>query len=165
MRSGGGKQKGASFEREVCVKLSLWVTAGKRKDCLWRSAMSGGRATVAYKKGDALKAACGDICATAPEGHILTDRWYIETKHVRDLQLWGLFTEQGKLHKYWLETNAGASKFGKEPMLIAKQNNAPVLVVTPWVNYFKKSVERVTVQKWGAYIYLFDELLKEKYVP
>jgi len=47
MRKGGGKAKGASFERDICRRLSLWVSAGKQEDVFWRSAMSGGRSTVA----------------------------------------------------------------------------------------------------------------------
>src|SRR5215216_6431446 len=38
--------KGPQWEREVCRALSLWVTNGERVDVFWRSAMSGGRATV-----------------------------------------------------------------------------------------------------------------------
>jgi hypothetical protein len=51
MRKGGGKQKGSQFERDVCRELSLWVSHGKQEDVYWRSAMSGGRSTVAALKG------------------------------------------------------------------------------------------------------------------
>jgi hypothetical protein len=163
MKPGGGKQKGASFEREICVKLSLWVTAGGRKDVFWRSAMSGGRATV---RGMDVRQS-GDICAVAPEGHVLTDRWYIETKHVRDLNLWGLFTDLGKLRQYWLLTCDLAHSRGKEPMLIAKQNNAPVLVCLPTktTKTSWKIEPRISVWQWGADVLVFDELLKTKFRP
>ena len=54
MRKGGGKAKGSSFERLICKELSLWITGGEHQDVFWRSAMSGGRSTVAMKKGDKL---------------------------------------------------------------------------------------------------------------
>ena len=37
MRSGGGKQKGSAFEREICKKLSLWFTENERDDIFFRS--------------------------------------------------------------------------------------------------------------------------------
>ena len=46
MRKGGGKEKGSSFERLVCKRMSMWLSKGERDDLFWRSAMSGGRATV-----------------------------------------------------------------------------------------------------------------------
>ena len=50
-KPGYGKQKGGEYERTVCKKLSLWVSNGTRDDIFWRSAMSGGRATLQRKKG------------------------------------------------------------------------------------------------------------------
>jgi hypothetical protein len=82
VKKGGGKGKGSSFERKVCVLLSLWVTNGKKKDAFWRSSMSGGRATIHVKRGDKNRQA-GDIAAVAPEGHQFTDVFFAECKHVR----------------------------------------------------------------------------------
>ena len=85
MRPGMGKAKGSAFEREVCKKLSLWITDGKMDDCLWRSAISGGRATIAHRKGKVVRQG-GDICAVSLEGHVLTNKWYIENKHVKKME-------------------------------------------------------------------------------
>jgi hypothetical protein len=129
MRKGGGKPKGSKFEREVCSKLSLWITKGEHKDALWRSSMSGGRATVHVKKGGTNRQA-GDICAVAPEGHVLTDKFYIECKHYKSLDLGNFFLgRNGRLRKFWYKTVAQATKHNRNPMLIAKQNNVPALVL------------------------------------
>lgn len=121
-----GKQKGNSFEREICTKLSLWITDGKHVDCLWRSAMSGGRATVA--KGTVRQA--GDITAVAPEGHILTDQFYIELKHYKELSIDCLIKGKGALISIWQTTQKESAKYDRIPVLIFKQNNWPIMFVT-----------------------------------
>jgi hypothetical protein len=133
MRPGGGKQKGADFEREVCKKLSLWVSRGEKEDLFWRSAMSGGRATVYRKQGKGqLARQAGDITATAPEGHVLTDQWYIECKFVADLRLdsW-LLKDEGDLARYWTTAKEEAKAHGRDPMMIVKQNRGEMLLVVP----------------------------------
>lgn len=118
------KQKGGEFERETCKHLSLWVTGGERRDSFWRSAMSGGRATVA--KGAVRQA--GDICAVAEEGHSLTDRFYLECKFYKDLNIDRFFLEaKGAMAGFWRTTCQEAEKYGKVPALIAKQNLYPTL--------------------------------------
>jgi len=162
MRRGGGKVKGGQFEREVANKLSLWVTHGKKKDCFWRSAMSGGRATV---RGTDIRQA-GDICAVAPEGHVLTDRWYIETKHVKDFGLWGLFdNREGRdsLFAYWSKASSNAHRWGKMPMLIAKQNGRPTLVCMP-TGYLLMD-NRIEVPRWNMTILPFETLLQQSFKP
>src|ERR1700744_2530157 len=105
MRPGGGKAKGASYEREVCVMLSSWITRGLRSDIFWRSAMSGGRSTVAFKKGKALASQVGDISCVDPIGNRFTSRFAAECKFVADLQYTGLLTGKGKLIEFWTEIN------------------------------------------------------------
>lgn len=130
MRAGGGKQKGAQFEREICKRLSLWVSNGKDEDLFWRSAMSGGRASVAMKVNKKLRRQAGDITATSIEGCTLTDRFYIECKHVKSLGLEAfLFNQNGPLQGYWDEASEQAEKHDKDPMIIAKQNRMDPLVI------------------------------------
>ena len=124
-----GKQKGSGFERECCKELSLWITDGKMEDCLWRSAMSGGRATVARRKGQMVRQS-GDICAVSPEGHILTDKWFIECKNYRRLQLDQFLVKgTGDLATFWKKACEEAARDSKDPMLIAKQNSWPTLII------------------------------------
>lgn len=76
----GGKNKGNSFERELCTKLSLWWSGGENDAIYWRTASSGGRATQRAKKNKKTNAHYGDICATDPIGQPLLDLAVIEAK-------------------------------------------------------------------------------------
>jgi len=133
MKHGGGSQKGATNERKVCRLLSLWVTHGKREDVFWRSAMSGGRATVAKRKGKILASQAGDISAVDEAGHTLTNYFYIETKHVKAIQLDRfIVTQTGPLVKYWKTVQLEARSYNKQPLLIVKQNLLPILFICPF---------------------------------
>ncbi len=158
MRVGGGKSKGSSFERSVCIELSKWLTHGEKIDCLWRSAMSGGRATIS--KGKVRQG--GDITAVAPEGHILTDYMYVECKHLKDISLDGLIKGNGNLLAIWLKTVVEAGKYNKIPVLIFKQNHYPVVFVTTrdGIKYLKLSHSLVRVISYSMYMLRFDELIK-----
>lgn len=130
MRRGGGKQKGSGFERLVCKALSLWITQGRHDDRFWRSALSGGRASVQFKKGKKNRTQVGDITAIHPDGHILTDKVVIECKHVRDLNLTAaILSQRGLLYLFWLELCKQARQVRRQPMLIARQNKQPTFIL------------------------------------
>lgn len=123
MRAGGGKAKGASFEREICVMLSQWVSNGQQDDVFWRSAMSGGRATVAHKaKGKRLSNQVGDISAIHSVGNSFICSFAVECKFYRDLNYVGLLTGKGKIIEFWNEINQQARTHDKLPFLVARQN-------------------------------------------
>lgn len=128
MRKGGGKQKGSAFEREIAEKLSRWSTYGDRSDIYWRSSMSGGRATVARKKGQLLQAQTGDLSAIHSLGEPFLDKFYVELKFYRDLNYAGIITGKGHLVEFWQNTVTEANCYKKNPMLIAKQNRLPTMV-------------------------------------
>ena len=170
MKGGGSKAKGSNFEREVCKKLSLWVTNGKRKDCFWRAAMSGGRATVARKRGETVRQA-GDITAVAPEGRVL-DGFYIECKFYKDLSLESFFLHgKGMLAKFWRVAVREAASHNKTPWLIAKQNNRPTLLLTECqqvgVPLFGQLCARTstTLDAGRCDVWLFEDVLKTKRQP
>jgi len=130
MKPGGGKNKGSAFERRVAEALSLWVSGGKRKDLFWRSAISGGRATQRNKKGEQIRTQLGDICAVDPLGNGLTDKYFIELKHYKDLEISSfLLRGTGLLASFWLKASAEAAKYNRLPLLIARQNNYPIFVL------------------------------------
>jgi hypothetical protein len=138
MRPGGGKGKGSAFERKVCVDLSLMISGGKQSDIFWRSAMSGGRATSRIRRAknryrrsvDNVRQG-GDICAVAPEGNAFSEHWFVECKFVRRLNLDGfLMLNIGPLAQFWKIAKEQAARHNREPMVIAKQNNGPIIVVT-----------------------------------
>lgn len=135
MKKGRGKHKGSQFEREICARLSLWVSGGRRRDVFWRTATSGGRATVHKKRGEKLRQS-GDIGAVAPEGHCLTDKFYFELKAYRDLKLARFLLEcAGPLGTFWRSVCKEAESYGKFPVLIAKQDRLPILVITDGGNW------------------------------
>lgn len=124
MRAGGGKSKGSGFERLVCHKLSLWISQGEHDDLFWRSSLSGGRATVMFKKGGQNRTQCGDITSIHPDGNLLTDRYLISCKFYSDLKIEGaVLGNKGGLTAFWKECVEEAKRHDKRPILIAKQNN------------------------------------------
>jgi hypothetical protein len=155
-----GKQKGASFERKTCVALSQWVSGKKRKDLFWRSAMSGGRATLGLRKGDKHLSQGGDVSAIDPLGAPLTERFCIEIKFYKDLDLAAFWLGYGTLFRFWKRASEDAGKYGKEPMLIAKQNLYPTLVLVRGNCCLAKSVARWHSERMNVVVGCFDELLK-----
>lgn len=142
MRKGGGKAKGASFEREVCTLLSLWVSHGERKDLFWRSAMSGGRATIRERKGEVTKTQFGDISAVDPLGHCLTDQYYIECKSYKNLALESFILKKtGILRQFWDKTRQEAKKYNRKPLLICRQNMYPTFVLDSRPKYSRTPVQ------------------------
>lgn len=123
MRKGGGKQKGAQFERDVCVILSKWVTNDQLEDVFWRSAMSGGRATVAYKQyGKKLSSQVGDISCINVVGNRFINSFAPECKFYAKIDYEGLLTGRGKLLEFWEELNEQARRYSKHPFLVCRQN-------------------------------------------
>jgi len=168
MKQGGGKRKGGTFERLICAKLSLWVSGGRNRDLFWRSAMSGGRATVGQRKGHRVSRVAGDICATAPEGHALTNVLYFELKSYKRLFLERfLLTGTGKLADFWRKTCREARKHHRHPVLIAKENGLPVLWITrpgvtrSHVSHQDRLYNRamLSLADPGAVVYKLDDVL------
>ena len=129
MKPGAGKQKGSNFERVVCKQLSLWWTHEERDDIFWRSSLSGGRATVASKKGQNLAHVSGDICAVHPLGYPFVERYLVSCKFYRDLRLEGaMLGSKGGITQFWQECITEAKKYDKQPILISKQNQTQPFV-------------------------------------
>ena len=76
-------KKGGVFERKMAKDLSRWWSNGRDDSCFWRTAMSGGRATVRAKKGLKTRGHAGDLCSTDSFGQPLTRYCIIELKKGR----------------------------------------------------------------------------------
>jgi hypothetical protein len=134
--------------------------------------MSGGRATVAHRKGVKLTTQGGDISAIDPLGAALTDRFCIEVKFYKDLDFQAFIVGKGKLQKFWEQAERDAKRNGKEPMLIAKQNMYPTLVLVRSrsalaLRRTSKGVYWEKFVRWRSQyvaIGLFDDMLKAPYV-
>ena len=130
--------------------------------------MSGGRSTVAAAKGKRLAAQAGDISCVNELGHALTDKFLIECKTYRDLQFEGLLKGTGHLADFWLETKWAADRYGKLPLLIAKQNQQPICAcfdVTGLDRFVLTKRLRLRAHKLGLYIVTFDDFLKHAVRP
>lgn len=130
MKAGGGKQKGAQFEREVCWDLSRFIDPKGEDTHFWRSAMSGGRATRQQKKGIVNNTQLGDITCVNEKGFWITMTFVIECKFYKDLEIESaLLTGRGKLVKFWHEVCKLAKERERAPILIARQNRTDTLVL------------------------------------
>jgi hypothetical protein len=135
-----GAIKGSSFERDICKKLSLFISEGSNTDYFWRTAGSGARWTVRNKKGLETYGQYGDICSTHPDSKFFTDIFCIELKSYKDINIWGLITGSNNIiEDWWFKLNHNALELEKIPVLIVKQNNKPILWISDSV--FKDSIE------------------------
>ena len=165
MKPGGGKAKGAEFERQTCKSLSLWISKGTREDIFWRSAMSGGRATIGLAEGKNLASQSGDISAVDALGFKFTQRFYVECKFYKDLQLKNVLIDgPSKLTSFWKDTVFEAHNYGKWPMLIAKENRAPVLILLDHdgSSFFNHVPDALVARlpKLGAHVFLYEDFIQ-----
>lgn len=134
MRQGGSKEKGNSFERLVCTTLSLWTSAGLRADLFNRNVLSGGRFTVQAQQGKEVNMP-GDIIAGHPLAFEFLSLFSIEAKHHKsiDLDKYLLDTAGSTfLSKVFALARAQALAVGLVPMVIAKQNRYPAIVLVDY---------------------------------
>ena len=122
--------------------------------------MSGGRSTRGAKAGKDLRRQAGDISAVSAEGCSLTDRFYIECKHVKDLGIASFFLKRtGPLAKFWHVAMTEAILHRKQPMLIARQNLMPAFVLT----YIDDPLIQGEVQFMDCQLILLSTMLARKY--
>ena len=167
-----GKLKGAQFERTICRRLSLWVSDFQHKDVFWRSAMSGGRSTLAERAGRHGEATsmAGDLSATHPKGHALLALFTVECKFYKDLHFSQfIFSNTGPLAVFWKQAKRNCAK-NREPLLILKQNFQRELV---GVSYQGLRILRKGARRWkrlrpqayfpklDLYIFLLRDVLAE----
>ena len=142
LRGGGSSSKGSSYERELCKRLSLWWTGGKRDDVFWRSSGSGARAKVRGRAGRDTAGQHGDMAATDPIGKPLIDLFTVEMKRgysehtIQDLidkpkaggvQVFEDFLAQ-TIESY---EQAGSRSW----MLITRRDRREALVWMPWPTF------------------------------
>jgi hypothetical protein len=127
--------KGGAFEREICKRLSLWWTEGKRDDIFYRTSASGARATQRRKVGKTTANEHGDMGYTDPSGKKLTERWVVEmktgyakrrTKTGRTqwctLDILDGAENTPVLIDFWLQVTEEAEHTGREPVLVFRRN-------------------------------------------
>lgn len=130
MRPGGGKNKGSSFERLICKKLSLWFTENERDDVFFRSASSGAMATQRFKKGKNTSGQQGDITSTDSEGIKLIKKFNFELKSYKDFSLdFLVYKNKSLIHAWWEQCTGDSERENKRPLLIIKKNNKKEIII------------------------------------
>lgn len=125
MKPGGGG-KGPEFEREICKKLSLWLSKGERQDLFWRSAMSGGRATLLLRQGVKAKSQASDITSIDEASTKFAKKYIVECKFYKDLEPRRLiYKNDGQLVAFWVKVLEDANEYDKHPCMIFRQNFFP----------------------------------------
>jgi len=129
MKKGGGSLKGGAFERQTAKTLSLWLSNGSDKDLLWRTASSGGRASTG-------KATTGfgdlGIDKDHPDARRFLKLFCVECKNYKTVSITkAFFNEKNDLWKWWDQAVTQAKGAGCCPMLIAKGDRQPTLLILP----------------------------------
>jgi len=148
MQKGAGKAKGSAFERQIAKELSLWISAGADKDLLWRTALSGGRASTG-------KSTCGfgdlGIAKESPRVKEFLSVFCVECKNYQEVSITKAFhNEKNPLWAWWEQVHTEAHKAKVRPMLIAKGSRQNTLLILDSVLAFL-----VLPQKIKAVLY-FD---------
>lgn len=136
-------EKGARYERKVCGVFSRWCSDDTRDDLFWRSAMSGGRATLHSRTGRKNSSQSGDISAVDTLGAPLIESFFLECKHLESLEIhrW-IYNGKTPLDEIWDKTLRDAEFQDKIPLVVAKQNRQPELVMSTelgWQLFFEAS--------------------------
>lgn len=121
--------------------------------------MSGGRNTVARRRGSGHAAHAGDIVCTHRSGQPLLDLFVVECKFYRDLKLHGLFFGNHPDILEWWDKVLDECDGKREPLLIAKQNRIGELLVTThrglrWLQWGGRPKHRVIVMHKRSDMYV-----------
>ena len=124
--------------------------------------MSGGRATVHHTRGQRVRQV-GDICAVAPEGTHFCERFFVECKHVRSFNIRRfVYANKGPLANYWRKCVKQAAVHNYNPMLIARENRGPIIVLS-YPNVVAIDCIIMRVRHAACDVSLFSKLLAKPY--
>jgi hypothetical protein len=99
------------------------------------------------------------MTAIAPEGYELCERCLFEYKFYRRLRIAeGLFKRTGEFYKFWHSTVKAAHRVDKIPVLVARQNFFPTLLVCPADCEVFPGEPVLQLCRWRASVYNFDEV-------
>jgi hypothetical protein len=128
MIKGGGKAKGSNWERAVGTTLSLWVSEGARSDLFARTVLSGGQFTIS-KINEGIP---GDLMANNPLAFVFMELFSVECKAYKDIGLdkyiWDTAGKSFLAKTYKLAKDL-STKIGVSPLVVAKQNHQPAIVI------------------------------------
>lgn len=157
------KKKGNTFEREMARRISLWISNDQRDDLIWRSINSGALFTSrAKKKQTGYAEQIGDLAPIDPLAKWFLYHFPIELKSYKNLQVEGLiWGSKSILLDFWQIHWAQCNQFGRNPILIAKQNRKDPIILLPdnLVCELPVADSACYVNKHAMVIYKLDEFL------
>jgi len=135
-----GSHKGSGFERDLCRQLSSWWTGGTEDDLFWRTASSGGRATIRHRKGKRTAGQYGDICATDDRGAPLLQWLTIEAKRgYSRVDILGVLDSNKAQHELcsFIEQAEREAREAHVPffLIVFKRDRGAPMVIAPWKLY------------------------------
>ena len=162
MRPGGSKEKGSEFERKVGRDLSLWLSRGRRSDLFRRTVLSGGQWTAAAQR-QTQRGEPGDLGANHPAAFEFLDKFVIECKHWKSIDLIDVIWRGHDLYKAMVKVQKEADSVGRNWMLIARQNLRPTLLFFPVPTEYDYEPPCSWHKLFNGTVYLvkFEDFLKE----
>ena len=136
-----GKAKGSGGERLVCRILSKWINGTEKPYVFYRSANSGGLATVLGMYEDM----SGDIMCIRPEGKDVADKFSIEIKTgYKDACLDKCLKDNKNedFRDFWTQCNRDATNAKKLPLLIYNRNGAQPKNM--WIGFCNNGIEMLS---------------------
>ena len=136
-----GKSIGNAGERLICKILTKFVSGQDKPYAFWRSANSGGLATVLGMHDDL----SGDIIALRPEGRIITDIFSLEIKtSYKDTCIDKCLKDNKNenLRDFWTQCNRDAINAKKLPLLIYNRNGAQPKNM--WIGFCNNGIEMLS---------------------
>lgn len=127
--------------------------------------MSGGRATLQARKDILNEAQQGDIGCIDSEGEEFLRKYVIECKFYKKLDITlGMLSNRGFLYLFWEKIAYDAYQARREPMLIARQNRTPTMLLTTKARLDGKDYSRdalVQFYRWtgGPLLFMFDRVM------
>jgi len=125
--------------------------------------MSGGRATLQLNKDIVNKAQSGDLTAIGAEAYVFAEGLFIECKHYKDLQFdRGFICKSGLIWTFWQAACKEANRYNKSPVLVARQNHYPIVVITRSTQAVFNRDPMIVLPDWPAEVALFDDATSYK---
>ena len=131
MRKGGGKDKGADYERECARELSKWFTYGNNTEGFWRSGGSGSMGTRRAAKGEAdIGPHVGDIVSVAEDTAAFTGQFCVECKRVKTFGWKNVMHLRWSswLEEFWDQALRQAIQPHRYPFLMAREDRGEEII-------------------------------------
>lgn len=167
------KNKGNSFERLICKKLSLFLTDNQDERICWRTSSSGGTSTNLKKKNNKssfVEKNEGDIAQTVDKGvypnvDLFFEDFIVECKAYKTIDFYPPL--KGNLKEFIDQCKRQIAGTKKHFFLIAKANNRKIMCISNddlfwYATLFKNPIQHIVIidGENKYYVHLFDELIK-----